>query len=616
MHKLRIWFRNLTTLRKLMLGFSAIGVIMVSVGIVGLLGLQTVREHLRIVYETSTVALADLGTVSSNLGLYHDAVLRSGRELRKNDFDDVVKPLRELETRTREPLTAYEAGQLREEERAKLASLKEALEAYFQAARGAMSAFDDGFSPTLSVDQRQMMRDLGGLALSVDVAKKYSDATAKVHDLLVAVRGVARDLNEEGQQVAAFRTKVVLFGALFAIVAGLTIGYLLARFFSRGVTHIAEVAQEAASGRLEARAEIDSEDELGQMALAFNTMLDRITTLVQTEGERDLMQKRLMEFLVLVSEVSKGDLTKRGDVTADMFGNLADAFNLMLDRFGQLMRQVRESAERVNESAGAVRDTAGQMAGTAQHQASESVRALSAVEGLILSMRQVAETAGSSSESAKQTLTATERGRLTVQETVQDMQSIRSAVQRMSKQVKGLGDRSLEISQIVSTIRDIAAQTNLLALNAAIEAAGAGEAGARFAVVADQVRKLAESSTQATREIADLVKVIQTETQDAVVAMEHETQAVEAGSASALRTGDVFKEISQIAQRSAELAQVIAQSSTQQTSATEDVGRSIKDFTGGAKSNQKAAEETRLTTEDMAKLAERLRASVVQFKLS
>ena len=215
-----------------------------------------------------------------------------------------------------------------------------------------------------------------------------------------------------------------------------------------------------------------------------------------------------MNFLVLVSDVSKGDLTKRGEVTADMFGHLSDAFNLMLDRFGKMLRQVKEAAERVNYSAGALRDTSGQMAGTARHQAEESVRTLTSVEGLAVSMRQVAQTAGASSESAKQVLTATERGRVAVQETVQDMQSIRGAVQRMSKQVKGLGDRSLEISQIVSTIRDIASQTNLLALNAAIEAAGAGEAGARFAVVADQVRKLAENSTQATREIADLVKMI------------------------------------------------------------------------------------------------------------
>jgi twitching motility protein PilJ len=288
----------------------------------------------------------------------------------------------------------------------------------------------------------------------------------------------------------------------------------------------------------------------------------------------------------------------------------------MTARFGQLLKQVRESADRVNKSAGTLRDSAGQMSGTARHQAEESVRTLNAVEQLASSMRQVADTAGASSESAKQVLAATERGNDAVQETVRDMHSIRSAVQRMSKQVKGLGDRSLEISQIVSTIRDIANQTNLLALNAAIEAAGAGEAGARFAVVADQVRKLAESSTQATREIADLVKVIQTETQDAVVAMEHETQAVEAGSASALKTGDVFSEISAIAQRSSELAQNIASAAAEQTASTDKVGRAIKEFTGGAVATQKATDSTRLTIEDMAKLAEGLTSSVAQFKIA
>ena len=157
---------------------------------------------------------------------------------------------------------------------------------------------------------------------------------------------------------------------------------------------------------------------------------------VSTEEERDLMQKRLMQFLVLVSEVGKGDLTRRGEVTATCSGNLADGFNLMIARFGQLLKQVREAADRVNKSAGTlgIRRTDvrnGPCAG------GRIVRTLGAVEQLAAGMRQVASTAGASSDSAKQVLSATERGNVAVQETVRDMQSIRSAVQRMSKQVKG-----------------------------------------------------------------------------------------------------------------------------------------------------------------------------------
>jgi twitching motility protein PilJ len=498
-----------------------------------------------------------------------------------------------------------------------LAILKPAIQQYFQAADGALSALDDSFGKSLTSAQAEHMRNLGILALTVNLQPTFEKAIERSREQVLDMQDVAKDLNNDAQTTGFIGMVVLALGGLIAVVLGIVIAYWVVNFFSKNLIHIAEVSQLAASGNYKVRAKIESKDELGQLAASFNAMLDYITTaLEKAEGERDELQKRLMGFLVLVSEVGKGDLTKRGEVTADMFGNLADGFNLMIGQFGQLLQQVRASAESVNKSAGALRTSAGQMAGTAKQQADESVKTLSAVEQLALSMRQVSETAGASSESAKQVLQATERGRVAVHATVQDMQGIRSTVQRMSKQVKALGDRSVEITQIVSTIRDIANQTNLLALNAAIEAAGAGEAGARFAVVADQVRKLAESSTQATREITDLVKVIQTETQDAVVAMEQETQAVEAGSASALRTGEVFNEISGIAQRSSELAQTIASAAVNQSASTDQVGRSLKDFAGGAVATQKATDSARVTVEDMAKLAEGLTVSVAKFKLA
>ena len=614
-------FKNLKTLTKLMVGFSIIGVVIAIVGFLGVFGLQQVREKLRVVYDNSTQSLAALASAGSSLGLYHDSLLEASRARTRVEFDVTVKPLATRKNAMLEPITGLASSQLRvsksgRDELRDLTALQDALNAYFKAADGVLSTLQDSLNPNFSEEQRELFKELAATSVATDVASRYSDATKKLGEMVTSAREVAKDLNDEGQAVAQKQTINVIGGAFLAIVLGVSFGYLVARFLAQGVTHIAEVAMQAASGHLQARARLDTQDELGQMAKAFNTMLDRITRLVQSEAERKAMQKRTMEFLMLVSEVSKGDLTRRGEVTADMFGNLADAFNLMLDRFSKLLGQVNEAAIRVNESARAMRVMAGQMATMSQQQEQESTQTLAAVEGLATAMRQVASTAGTSSESAQQALTATEKGRLAVQETVQGMQSIRAAVQRMAKQVKGLGDRSLEISHIVSTIRDIAAQTNLLALNAAIEAAGAGEAGARFAVVADQVRKLAESTTHAAREVTDLVTVIQTETQATVVAMEQETQVVEAGSASAMKTGDVFKEISEIAKKSAELAQTITESSMQQTAATEGVTEAIHRFATGASTTRKAAEETRHTVEDLAKLAAGLTASVGQFKLA
>ena len=615
-------FEDLRTQTKLLTAFGIVSVIILIMSSLGVWTNKRISQQTDAMYVDYTVPLIDFNTMLFNINKYHETLQDLSRAPRAADFKVDVAKIGPYRQEVEQLIAKYQGKTLRvsssgREEAKDLGELKSALTTFFNQADAGVAAIAESFeSKALSAGQALQMRELGQLALTVSIAPAFDAVSSRHAEQIKTMQEVAKDLSKEANTLASNGTLGLVVGGVIAVLLGLSVGYWVAHKLALGIGQVANVAQLAAGGNYQARAKIASKDELGQMAGSFNAMLDRITALVTSEGERDEMQKRLMGFLVLVSDVGKGDLTKRGEVTADMFGNLADGFNLMIVRFGQLLKQVREAAERVNKSAGTLRDSAGQMAGTAKHQADESTKTLSAVEQLASSMRQVSETAGASSESAKQVLQATERGRVAVQETVQDMQSIRSAVQRMSKQVKALGDRSLEISQIVSTIRDIANQTNLLALNAAIEAAGAGEAGARFAVVADQVRKLAESSTQATREIADLVKVIQTETQDAVVAMEQETQAVEAGSASALRTGEVFNEISGIAQRSSELAQTIASAAVNQTASTDQVGRSIKDFAGGAAATQKATDSARVTVEDMAKLAEGLTSSVAQFKLA
>lgn len=615
-------FEDLKTKTKLLTAFGIVSFIIIIISSLGVWTNERLRQQAEAIYVDYTVPLIDFNTMLLNAGKYNKGLQDVAKATHAADFRAEVSKLAPYRKVVETMIAKYEATLLRvsstgRDETKDLVELKAAFDNYFVQAEAGLAALAESFdSKALNASQVQQMQDMGQLALTVGIAPAYEQVTYRHSEQILTLQAIAKDLSDEAAQLASNGTWALVLGGGFAVLLGLGIGYWVARNLAFGLSQVAHVAQMAAGGNYKARAKVGSKDELGEMAKSFNAMLDRITVLVTSESERDDMQKRLMSFLVLVSDVGKGDLTKRGEVTADMFGNLADGFNLMVTRFGQLLKQVRDAAERVNKSAGTLRDSAGQMAGTAKQQADESTKTLNAVEQLASSMRQVSATAGASSESANQVLQATERGRVAVQETVQDMQSIRSSVQRMSKQVKALGDRSLEISQIVSTIRDIASQTNLLALNAAIEAAGAGEAGARFAVVADQVRKLAESSTGATREIADLVKVIQTETQDAVVAMEQETQAVEAGSASALRTGEVFKEITGIAQRSSELAKTIASAAVSQTASTDQVGRSIKEFAGGTLETQKATDSARATVEDMAKLAEGLTTSVAQFKLA
>ncbi|HSF66370.1 MAG TPA: methyl-accepting chemotaxis protein [Nitrospiraceae bacterium] len=611
---------GITIKSKFLATFGVISVIIMTMSAIGVWTVRQSATSSQAMYAGNTLPLAEFAEMGTALTTHHQILTGIAGVTSHADYVVNVARLSPYQGKVKSIIASYAAtapqvSRSGRDGKKDLAILKSAIDKYFKDAEGALSVMADSFGKSLSAEQAEHMRDLGKLALTVNIQPTFDLMVARHHEQVLDMREVAKDLNEHAQALADDGTRMLIVVGIFAALVCLALGYWAAHKVALGIGQVANAVKSAADGHYQARAKVTSNDEIGQMAASFNAMMDRMTALVTSESERDDMQKRLMSFLVLVSDIGKGDLTKRGEVTADMFGNLADGFNLMISRFGQLLKQVREAAERVNKSSGVLRDNTRQMSGTAKHQADESKKTLEAVENLARSMRQVAETAGASSDSAKLVLEATARGREAVQKTVEDMQSIRTAVQRMSKQVKALGDRSVEISQIVSAIREIANRTNLLALNAAIEAAGAGEAGARFAVVAEQVRKLAESSSQATREIADLVKVIQSETQEAVVEMENETKAVEVGSKSAMLTGDVFEEISGIAKRSAELAETIAASAANQTVSADQVRCSIKEFTGGTVETQKATDAARLTVEDMTKLADSLTASVAQFKL-
>jgi twitching motility protein PilJ len=413
--------------------------------------------------------------------------------------------------------------------------------------------------------------------------------------------------------------------AVFGIVAAVAV--LAAVFFARRITRpisrLVRTAQRVGQGDLSETVPVTSSDEIGQLSETFNQSIVRLRSLVHTEGERDEerrkreeLQRNITRFLDTVTEVSQGDLTKRGEVTSDVLGNVVDAINVMVEEIGTIIGDVRQAALRVSRGSHEMITSSGQMAIGAQAQSREATSMAGSVKELTASVRRVAEIAEASAVAARQALEASQKGDLAVRNSLEGMQRIRGEVQSISKKIKSLGDRSLEISDIVNTIEEIASQTNLLALNAAIEAAGAGETGLRFAVVADEVRKLAERSAKATKDIAALIKNVQAETHEAIVVMEQGTQEVEAGYRVTVQAGDSLKDIATISQKSAELASDISKATQQQVRGAEGVASAVQSIASVAVQTEQGVLQSRKTVDELARLAEELTASLARFKLA
>lgn len=418
----------------------------------------------------------------------------------------------------------------------------------------------------------------------------------------------------------AGKVLLLVFGG-FALVSVLA-GVVFARRITRPVARLVNVSARVGRGDLSEIVRVMSRDEIGQLTETFNQTIVRLRSLVQTEAERDEerrrreeLQQNIARFLEVASEIAKGDLTRRGVVTVDVLGTVVDSINVMVEEIGALMKGVRTAAQQVISSSSEMTVYMAQMTEGVQHQTHEAMNVSSAVEELTLSVNQVADNAEAAATAARRTLEASQNGEEAVHNSLEGMQRIRAEVQTISKKIKSLGDRSLEISEIVNTIEDLASQTNLLALNAAVEAAGAGEAGVRFAVVADEVRKLAERAAKATKDIAGLIKSVQAETQEAIVAMEEGTQEVEAGYRVTLQTGEGLREIAEIARKSAELAQNISLATQQQVRGVQGVATAVQAIAGVAGQTEQGVLQTQKSVETVARLANELTESLSRFKV-
>jgi len=322
--------------------------------------------------------------------------------------------------------------------------------------------------------------------------------------------------------------------------------------------------------------------------------------------------RRLLNEMVALGD---GDLTIEATVTEDITGAIADSVNQAVEEMRGLVTTINETSVRVSASAQETRSTAKQLSDASSQQREKIVNASEIVREMSSTMDEMATKASHSVAVARESLDIAREGGETVRGTIEGMKNIRGQIQETSKRIKRLGESSQEIGNIVELIEDIADQTNILALNAAMQAAMAGEQGRGFAVVADEVQRLAERSTNATKQIEALVNTIQADTNEAVISMEASTSEVVSGAERAEVAGEALKRIEQVSQQIAEQIEAVAVDAIEQS----DDAKSINDTMGVIQeiTNQtaKGTGQTSQSIESLARMAEQLRETVARFKL-
>ena len=332
-------------------------------------------------------------------------------------------------------------------------------------------------------------------------------------------------------------------------------------------------------------------------------------------AQNDRNQQAILRLLDEMGSLADGDLTVEATVTEDITGTIADSFNYAIEELRKLVTTVNETSIMVDSAAKQTENSASHLAKAADNQAREINAATESVVSMAASIEEVSGNAERSSDVARHSVEVAHKGGEAVRRTIDGMNAIRETIQDTSKRIKRLGESSQEIGNIVELINDIAEQTNILALNASIQASMAGEAGRGFAVVADEVQRLAERSTNATKQIEVLVRTIQADTNEAVVSMERSTTDVVGGALLAENAGAALDEIEQVSNQIASLVQNISVSARQQAVSAADVTRRTTRLREISEQTGKATTATAAAISKLSELASQLRKTVAGFTL-
>ena len=620
---------NVSVGAKLTGGFLLIALLVIGVAGVGFFGMQSVDAELEGLFADELQHTAEMGRIDAAFyalqGEIHLAALQPDQLARRQQL--AAGRIAEID----QQFALVSAKALSAEEAAELDKIRAAWPLYQQAIAAIfaqLQARDDAGAQQAILADGSFTQNGATLAAAIDQMTTLNERSA----------ATARDDADATQNNAR---AYLLVAALLGFALALGLGIAISRSSTAPLGQVVQAAGGIAEGDLDQRLELQARDELGQLAAAFRQMISYLQAMAQAaqaiaandltadvtpRSDKDALGLAFAQMSTNLRAIV-GRLAEDAQTVSAASGQLAAAAGQAGQATGQIATTIQQVARGAQQQSEGVTRTAASLeqmkrasdslAKGAQEQAAAVGQAAAVTGKLSAAIQQVAGNAQAVTKDSAGTAEAAQAGAQTVAETIRGMEAIKAQVSASAVKVKEMGQRSDQIGAIVETIDDIASQTNLLALNAAIEAARAGEHGKGFAVVADEVRKLAERASAATKEIGGLIRGVQQTAGEAVLAMDDGTREVENGAAQAAVAGEALAEILKAAQAVSQQAQAALRSTTEMTdlsnalvSATDTVSAVVEQNTAATEEMAAGSAEVMQAIENIASVSEENSAAV------